>query len=794
VTDSAASDQSPLPLDGLRVVTTANALPAAVVGQVLADSGAEVWLLEPPTGSRLRTQAAWKFWGRGQHSLRVDLTTEAGHEQARALIARADVFVDGWGTGVAARLGLAADDLVAANPRLVHTRISAFGDESTWAGVTGWEPVVTAVIGANSSLETLAQRAGPAFISTPFCSVSAAHLALQGILGALVERERSCVGQQVEVTLAQAFLVYDTWNWLLEVLAKRYESAFTSVPPYDYDRLVPNTPFFFRLMAGLSKDGKWLQFSQTTDRLWFAFLRSCGLDPDDPEVRDAPDSEDDDVRVAFWEKLLAAVRTRTVDEWMDLFDHDPDVWADQFRSGPSTLEHPQLVADERVIFSDTGVRMAAELAQASAWPRLTYRPPPALGADNDLAAKVVAEALPTDAPATAAALSDAPALDGITILEFGTFFAAPFGATLLAEQGARVIKIEAPDGDSIRNIIPFPELAGVKALHGKESVVLDTAAPESRAVLDALVRKADVVLQGFRAGVADRMGVNAEDLLAINPDLVYVIAPGYSDGPPFGRKPAFAPTMGAASGLAVRNIGGAPSVPTGPDLPLDVVKRTGMRLAAGAMGSANADGFAALGVGTSMLLGILGHARHGGGNVLRTSMLSTMAAALADTNVAGPGTPTATPDDQLLGLGPLHRLYETADGWVMLVVLDDPDARAALSAATGIDLEGADLVAVDAAEQLEALFRTAPAQEWQERLLAVGVPCVVAEAEHTDKRVVLGDFGVEHGYTTTGVHQVLDEYPRPNEYTKFSRSRSVLREAPLCGQHTDAVLAELGLA
>ncbi len=791
MTDEAVSETALLPLAGLRVVTTANALPTAVVGQILADYGAEVWLLEPPTGSILRTQAAWKFWGRGQHSLCVDLTTEAGQEEARALIARSDVFVDGWGTGVAARLGLAADDLVAASPRLVHTRISAFGDDSSWAtAVTGWEPVVTAVIGANSSLESLAQREGPAFISTPFCSVSAAHLALQGILGALVERERSGAGQRVEVSLAHSFLVYDTWNWLLEVLAKRYESAFTSVPPYDYERLVPNTPFFFRLMAGLSKDGRWLQFSQTTDRLWFAFLRSCGIDPDDPEVRDAPTSEDDDVRVAFWEKLLAAVRTRTVDEWMDVFDHDPDVWADEFRSGPQTLEHPQLEADGRVITDEHGVRMAGALALATAWPRLTYQPPPALGADNDLAAKLVAEAVdrPTAAVPTSAP-TDAPALNGITVLEFGTFFAAPFGATLLAEQGARVIKVEAPEGDSIRNIIPFPELAGIKVLHGKESVVIDTSVPESRALLEALVRKADVVLQGFRAGVADRMGVNADDLLAINPDLVYMIAPGYSDGPPFGRKPAFAPTMGAASGLAVRNIGGAPSVPVGPDLTLDETKRTGMRLAAGAMGSANADGFAALGVGTGLLLGILGHVRHGGGNVMRTSMLSTMAAALADTNVAGPGTPTPTPDEQLLGLGPLHRLYETADGWLMLVVLDDPEAKAALAMLTGIDLD-----ADDTAEQLGALFATAPAAEWQERLLAVGVAGVVAELEHCDKRVVLGEFGTEHGYTTTGLHQVLDDYPRPKAYTKFSRSRSVLNEAPLCGQHTDAVLAELGLA
>jgi crotonobetainyl-CoA:carnitine CoA-transferase CaiB-like acyl-CoA transferase len=770
--------ESELPLSGLRVVTTANALPAAVVGQVLADAGAEVWLLEPPTGSPLRSHPAWEFWARGQHSLVVDLKTPAGRAEARALIERSDVFVDGWGTGVAARLGLAAADLVAANPRLVHARISAFGDHSPYAAVQGWESVVMAVIGGATSLESLTPRPGPAFVSAPFCSISAAHLALQGILGALVERERSGRGQRVTVTLVQAFLIYDTWNWLLHVLAARYSQAFDMVPPYDFERLVPNTPFFFRLLVGLSKDGEWLQFSQTTDRLWFAFLRACSLDPDDPLVRDAPLSEDDDVRVAFWETLLAAVRSRTVAEWNELFDREPDVWADRFRAGPATMEHPQLIADGRIVANAAGVRMPGSLAASSGWPAVVAPDPPALGADNAAARDLIA------APASVAAApggraTDEPTLAGITILEFGSFFAAPFGATLLAEQGARVIKVEPLEGDSTRNIVPFPELAGVKVLHGKESVALDLSLPASRAAVVELVRGADVVLQGYRAGVADRLGLTADELRAINPELVYVGAPGYGDGPPCGRKPAFAPTMGAASGLAIRNIGGAASVPTGPDLSLPDVKRT-------AMGPANCDGFAALGVGTTMMLGILGRLRHGGGNVLRTSMLSTVAHALADTNVIAPyGTPTRAPDAELFGLGPLHRMYETADGWLM-VAAEDARSRAALAQHLGIDVD-----AEDAAERLAARFATAAAAAWQTQLLAVGVTGVAVAKEGCDKHVVLGAFGREHGYVTTGVHAVLEEYPRASAFITFSRSGSVLGEAPLCGQHTDAVLAEL---
>jgi crotonobetainyl-CoA:carnitine CoA-transferase CaiB-like acyl-CoA transferase len=628
-------------------------------------------------------------------------------------------------------------------------------------------------------------------VSAPFCSVAAAHHALQGILGALVERERSGAGQSVAVSLAHSFLAYDTWNWMLLVLADRYGQAFESLPPFDTDRLVPNTPFMFRLLVALSADGQWLQFSQTTDRLWEAFLRTCRLDPDDPAVHDAPDSDDPAVRAEFWGRLLDAVRTRTVAEWLAVFDDEPDVWADTFRAGPTALEHPQLLAERRVVTDPDGHVMPAELAQGDAWPRFELAPPPALGADDAAAAALVDAPLRSDgSPAGAPATSpdDTPALAGVTVLELGSFFAAPFGATLLAEQGARVIKVEPPEGDAIRNLVPFPEVAGIKVLQGKESVVLDLDDPADRSVLEALAREADLVLQGYRAGVAERMGVSSDDLHALNPELVYVSSPGYGAGPPCGRKPAFAPTMGAASGLAVRDIGGADCLPLGTQLSLDDVKRTSIRLAAGAMGPANADGFAALGVGTALLLGLVGQVRHGGGNTLRTSMLSTVAHALADSNVdTGTGTRSDV-DPDLLGLGAFHRLYETADGWLMVAALSDGEPGA-FAAHTGVDLDVPDHV-----QLLEHFFRERSTAEHEAALGAAGITCMAVVDEAADRHVTLGDFGREHGWVTTTRHPLLDEYPRVTAYSTFSRSRSVHGPAPTLGQHTDAVAAELGVS
>ncbi|MBM3658632.1 MAG: hypothetical protein FJW95_03915 [Actinobacteria bacterium] len=774
------------PLAGLRVVTTANALPAAIVGQHLSDAGAEVWLLEPPGGSRLRASSAWEVWARGQRSVVVDLTQDDDRARARALIARSDVFVDSWAPGVAARLGLAADDLCADNPRLVHVRISAFGDDTRYAAAEGWEAAVMAAMGGPQGFASLTMRPGPAFVSTPYASVAAAHLSIQGALGALVERERSGAGQQLEVTLARSLVAYDTWNWLLHVLAERYSQAFAVGSAMDADRLVPNTPMFFRLLVGMSKDGQWLQFSQTTDRLWHAFLRACDLDPEDPAVLAMENAEEDDVRVAFWETLLAAVRGRTADEWAAVFDADPNVWADVYRGGPGTLEHQQLVADGRVGYSASGTRVPGGLALARDWTVDPSVPPPDLGADAAALDGVLAEA---PAPATGGdAAGDGPALDGVTIVEIGSFFAAPFGATLLAEQGARVIKIETGVGDAIRHLMPFPELSGIKVLQGKESVSLDIATPEGLATVRELVARADVVLQTFRGGVVDRLGVAPADLLAVRPDLVYVSAPGYGEGPPCGAKPAFAPTMGAASGMAVRNVGGLDLVPRGPDLDLVTVKRTAMRLATGASSPANSDGVAALGVGTALAIGIYGRVRHGTGDVLRTSMLSSVAHSLADTSVVGPGgTPTPAPDAELYGIGPWHRLYETADGWVMVTV-ERPAARARLAARLGVD-PAADADAL--AAQIADALRDATAVEWESELLPEGVTVVAVSPWGLDRTFVVGDIAEELGLRAPSTHPTLDEYPRASSYVRFSRSRSVLGDAPMCGQDTERVLAEL---
>jgi crotonobetainyl-CoA:carnitine CoA-transferase CaiB-like acyl-CoA transferase len=786
------------PLDGLQVVDFSTTLSGAHVTQTLADFGCDVLMVEPPGGHPLRGQPAWPFWARGKRSAVLDLRDPTDLATAVGLAGDADVVVETWRPGVAEHLGLDHAALTAGNPRVVHASVTGFGRGNRWSNLKAYDPIVLAKLGALDAFSMMSDRPGPSYVSAPVCSFSAAQLALHGILAALYEREDSGCGQQVETTLVQGLLAHDTWNWLIRKIVSQYASAYAAAPPIDHRRLVPNSDLFFRLLVGFSKDGRYMQFSQTTERLWKAFLRVTGLDEvmrERPGWENAIMSEDDDVRVAFWEEALARTRSKTYEEWLEVFDAEPDVWAEMFRHGSELLHHPQIVHDRRTVVIDDPavgpVLQPGPLLRLHATPVEPATPAPTLDAHGDTVRDRPAGDAAAATATSRAVPAPAPPLAGVTVIELGTYYAAPFGTTILADLGARVIKVEQLDGDPLRIVVPFPEIGAIKALQGKESVAVDIASDEGREIVLELVRRADVVMQSFRAGVAPRLGYGAADLLAVNPDLVYLNAPGYGTDGPHGGRPAFAPTIGAGSGLAYRNVGGVANVPHGPDLPLEQIKRGTMRIGTAAMALGHADGFASIAVGTALLLGLLAKRRGAPGQEMSTSMLSTMAHALAEDMVEYEGrAPLVTADRELYGLGPLYRLYETASGWVFLAAAE-PDDWNTLADAMALPAAMPDDATLTAA--LAERFREKAAADWEAALTAADIACVEVVKGPVEEVVWFsGGMGAELGIVTEQSHPVIGDYPRLKPMVRFSRSTGVAGAAPLLGQHTDAVLRELG--
>ncbi len=143
------------------------------------------------------------------------------------------------------------------------------------------------------------------------------------------------------------------------------------------------------------------------------------------------------------------------------------------------------------------------------------------------------------------------ALDGLRVLDFTTTIAGPHCARMLADLGAEVIKIEAPDGDMMRTRPPLRNGASTsfgQLNAGKKSVALDLKSPDAVVAARQLVATADVVVENFRPGVMRRFGLDYAALKAIKPDLVYCAISGYGQSGPSAELPAYAPVIHAASG------------------------------------------------------------------------------------------------------------------------------------------------------------------------------------------------------------------------------------------------------
>jgi crotonobetainyl-CoA:carnitine CoA-transferase CaiB-like acyl-CoA transferase len=800
------------PLAGLLAVDLSTTLPGAEATQFLADAGADVILVEPPGGSPLRAAAGWPGLLRGKRSIVLDLGDDDHRATLGGLLRQADVMVTTMRPAASARLGFTAERLAAQYPRLVAAVITGWGTRGPWAGYKGYEALIMAKTGVLHSKRQLSAGPDPAYVSVPYASFAAAQTAVQGILAALYERESSGLGQVVEANLVSGVGALDTYNWFYEMILRRYPDAFKPLAAAFDDAGRPQSRLMPALLLAATKDGTWLQFAHTAPRLMKAWLEELGLMEEltDPKWDGFPDLPAPELRFEWWTKMLARVRIRTLREWEAVFARNPDVFGEQFRTPDAALEHPQVVSDGRAVTVDDPdlgpVRQPSTLVHAGGGPLTAIRPAPRVGEHSGEVRLLAASAWPaeanpqssrTEAGSAWSVTRDCP-LAGVTVLELGGMFAGPFGATLLTDLGARVIKIEPLDGDTIRGVMAFPEAGGGKVLMGKESIALDIRTREGLAIVHGFARSSDLVLQCYRAGVAKRIGVDEAALKAINPDLVYLNSPGYGIDGPYSAKPAYAPSIGAASGISLTD---APWGGLRPENLEQVVRGARNLWAGGAVPAVQSDGIAALGVGSGLLLGLYAKRRGIALTDLVTTMFGSCLQALIGQNTSYRDRPPLTRvDDEFRGLGPLYRLYRASDGWVFLAApapRDWPTLRAALSGYADLSDEcfatpaGRDANGDALAGALAAIFVTRAKNQWEADLTAADVGCVAVAQENAEWRMQDDEF-YQAGYAVDTVSPVFDEHRRPAPLNRFSRSATKADGGCRLGQHTDALLRELG--
>jgi len=524
-------------------------------------------------------------------------------------------------------------------------------------------------------------------------------------------------------------------------------------------------------------DGRYIQMCARQDHHFKNWLEALDLADllDEERYKDAPlgfRSEADlfEMEVRLREAMLGKTQT----EWMRIFAEEIDVGADPFLNSGEFLRHPQLVANERIAVVED-----PELGPVTQLDRLALMP------DTELGPLRPAPALPTDGatigwqqPAYVARrveTSAAPAkgasgpLSGITILEVAYFLAGPFGATLLAEMGARVIKVEPTDGngDSYRRT----GTEFVHMVHGKESICLDLKSPAGKSVLQALIRKSDVLLTSFRPGVPERLSFGVDDALAVNSQLVYMRAASYGTRGPQAHRAAMHSTPNALCGGGIKQ-GGRGNPPVDDSYP---------------------DPCSGIAVATAIMLGLLGRDLHGRGQYVETMMLASAGYAMSNDLVQYASVPLQDePDREQLGLNPRYRLYRTLDGWLFLAVVQDHESKAfheLMSSYAGPDAAGLGGLLADPetlSATLEAVFATASTAHWIQRLRTAGLSAAPADEDTYE------EFLRRAGVLSPAVHPDYGPYWRLDPRVSFSRHEADRRPAAGLGEHTWSVLTELG--
>ncbi|CAA0137595.1 CoA-transferase/lyase DddD [Mycolicibacterium vanbaalenii] len=786
------------------MVDFSTTLAGAYATQFLADCGADVVMVEPAAGNPLRQQPGWPGLLRGKRSVALDLRDTGDREEVDRLLERADVAVMTVRPAIAGRYGLVAADISARHPHLVVASITGWGSRGPWRDYKGWEALVMAKVGVMHEKQGLTRRPGPAYVTTLYASWGAAHAAVQGILASLIERDCTGRGQVVESNLVTGLGAMDPWNWFHEMILDRYPDAFQpAAEPYDQDAR-PVGYLVFPLLAAPTKDAHWLQFAQVSPKLMHAWMSELDLleELKKPKWQDFPMLPTPELRTEWWDMMLERVQARTLDDWQAALDANPDLSAELFRTPEASLEHPQTVFEGRAVeLMDPKlgpVRQPSTLIHVDGKPVTDLRAAPLRGEHRieELDWHESEHGLPDSANDGDFGLP----LRGVTIVEMGSMYAGPYGATILTDLGARVIKIEPLDGDNIRGMLAYPEAGGAKVLQGKESCAIDITTAEGRDLVYALIKNADVVLNCSRGKSAERAKVDEDTLKSINPDLIVLSTSGYGLDGPFAHRAAYAPSIGAASGLSLLDSHGAAHAPKD----LDDLHRTAAALfAGGTVLAVQCDGIAALGVASALMVGIYAKSRGVELSGMATTMLGSVQQALISHNLsyAGKGDmPDADPE--FYGLNALYRLYRAADGWIFLAAPLPMEWTVFTEAMSLYCAVGADprfatpalRVTNDAAlaAELAAAFATRDKADWEKDLAARDVGCV-AVAERSSGIVLQGDDCFEAGYSVESHSPVFDQHRRLAPLHHFSRSLTKADGGCTLGQHTRAIMREIGL-
>ena len=713
-------------LEGIRVIDFGQYIAGPMAAMLLGDHSADVIRVDPPGGPRWNAPAN-ATWNRNKRSIVLDLKKDADLETARQLIAGADVVIENFRPGVMDRLGVGAAAMTAANPRLIYCSLPGFGADDPRAQVKAWEGVVGAATGAYRASHATEGR--PVYTVIPYGSAYAAFLCAVTVAMALNARERSGLGQRVEIPLFDAtFTVVGARGLLVN-------GKSVPEPEFNWSRQLP------------CEDGRWLMYVANNKR-FEAFIKSIGMD----KWRDAKLSTKE-----LAQKFDEVMRTRTAKEWEDSI---ADIGSEGVicHSSAEWLKHPQaleskIIADyedpELGRFRGPGIN-----SRLSKTPGSVRAPRPKTDAHR---AEILKELAARKPPAPQPTEILRSALQGIKVVDLCIVLAGPTCGRTMAEFGADVIKIDSPHRSTV--------LRHNDINRGKRSVLLDLKTKEGLEIFWKLVDQADVVLQNFRGGVAEQLGIGYEQVRARRPDIVFGYMNTFGSIGPYATRPGHEQIGQAVSGMQVRYGSAKPA--TAP--------------------------FAANDYGTGLMscygvaLALLHRRRTGEGQFVDSALAYTatmlQSALLQDYTGKRWDEPSG---QEATGSGPLNRLYEASDGWLFLAAhaggLAQCPELADLAGRSGVHLERA----------VEERMRQRPVATWVEALNKAGIGAhrVVPSLPE----LMTDPLTLARGLAVTRDHEGFGPITTTAPGVKLSGTPvTVGRVAAKPGSDAASVLAEIGM-
>jgi crotonobetainyl-CoA:carnitine CoA-transferase CaiB-like acyl-CoA transferase len=737
-------------LAGLRVVEIASDIAGPYCTKLLADLGAEVIKIEPPTGDPLRDwgpfpggakdpnkSGLFEYLNAGKLGATIDL--DADSSDSRSLIASADLLCDGMPPGALDSFGLGVSALQGLRPGLVVVRISPFGQH----GPLRDRQVTPLTVQAASGWVNLREPDRPPVQAGARIAeyVAGGYAALSALTALRTLSGNATHVVEVDVSVMESLLSTLPYPMLM---AEKMRGL----------GLPPNTKAGPVLGVVRAADG-WLGINCLTGQHWLDVCAMLGLDEYGEHqiavMLGGPE------RAEFYEKAQPWLLERTVDEIVEL-SQALRIPATPVNDGATVLDCPQY--RDRGFFVDAGgddwsFRRPGAPFRLSKTPVLPVRPAPRLGQPN----------------ATGATRRSRPGVGrdlpfgGVKVLDLSTFWAGAYLTCYLGAFGADITKVESiqrPDGFRYSGAYAHEgdlwyERSGLwQATNlNKRDITLDLASDAGRDIARRLVRDADVVVENFSPRVVEQFDLDYESLVELNPDVIQVRMPGFGLHGPWRDYVGWAFNFEQTSGMAA-----VTGYPDGPPCVLQ----------------GPADPIVGVHAGVALLAALEHRARTGEGQLIEIAQIEVAACLAAEPVIEYSMNGVVPQRDGNRQRGYLQGVYPTAvDGaWVAISIRDD----------AGLDHDAFD-------EAVAAWTSTLQPSDVIDAFDAQGIrveQVLTAEAMYDVPVLEAREYYQQLEHPITGAHRYpgwpFRIAPGPVGHHRFP--------PPTLGQHNDEVLRGLG--